>query len=301
MTKIKVVLVAVICSVLLGGIVLASKNTETPELLPVEKTVSALGPTEMPIESSALEKVIDGVLADTEGKYGIVVKHLGTDEAYIFNEHEQFRSASLYKLWVMKVAYDQLQNGSLSQDETLEREVTELNGLYDIATESAEKTEGKVTYPASEAIAQMIMASDNYAAYVLADRVNLGNVYSFLQEYSFADSQIAQPPMTSAYDVARFFELLYDGELADPISTDAMISLLKQQQLTYKLPLYLPEDVEIAHKTGELESVTHDAGIVYTDAGDYIIVVMSESEEPEVAANVIAEVSKEVYEYFGNK
>lgn len=294
----RLVLVTIICSVLLIGIVFVSKNTEKPELLPVEKTVSALGSTDISVEPSALENVIDEVLADAEGTYGVVVKHLGTDEAYVSNEHEQFRSASLYKLWVMKVAYDQLHNGSLSPDEVLEREVTELNGLYDIATESAEKTEGKVTYPASEALAQMITVSDNYAAYVLADRINLGNVSSFLQEYSFADSQIAQPPTTSAYDVARFYELLYDGELADPESTDAMISLLKQQQLTYKLPLYLPEDVEIAHKTGELDAVTHDAGIVFTDNGDYIIAVLSESEEPDVAADVIAEVSREVYEYF---
>ena len=47
-----------------------------------------------------------------------------------------------------------------------------------------------------------------------------------------------------------------------------MLELLKAQTLNDKLPKYLPDQVIMAHKAGELDDVSHDAGIVYSPAGD---------------------------------
>ena len=77
-----------------------------------------------------------------------------------------------------------------------------------------------------------------------------------------------------------------------------MIDLLKKQQLNEKLPKILPENTIVAHKTGEFNSFSHDGGIVYTKNSDYIIVVMSDTNNPQEANNVIAQISKGVYEYF---
>ena len=64
------------------------------------------------------------------------------------------------------------------------------------------------------------------------------------------------------------------------------------------MPKYLPSDTLIAHKTGELDSFSHDSGIVYTPNGNYIIVVMSDSTNPKGAEDRIANISKSVYDYF---
>ena len=77
-----------------------------------------------------------------------------------------------------------------------------------------------------------------------------------------------------------------------------MIALLKQQTLNDKLPKYLPENVEIAHKTGEIDRFSHDAGIVFFEKGDYIIVVLSETDNSPAANERIADISKKVFEYF---
>jgi beta-lactamase class A len=76
---------------------------------------------------------------------------------------------------------------------------------------------------------------------------------------------------------------------------------LKNQQLNNKLPKLLEKETVIAHKTGELESFSHDAGIVYSDNGDYIIVIMSETDNRNRANDTIAQISKEVYDYFNNQ
>ena len=90
-------------------------------------------------------------------------------------------------------------------------------------------------------------------------------------------------------------------KLADEQYTGLMVDLLKGQKLNEKLPKYLPKGTAVAHKTGEIGWFSHDVGIVYSPSGDYIIVVLSESESPAGANDRIAQVSKAVYEYFLKK
>jgi len=77
-----------------------------------------------------------------------------------------------------------------------------------------------------------------------------------------------------------------------------MISILKDQTLNQKLPKYLPAGTGIAHKSGELDEYSHDTGIVYAPWGEYIIVALSKSADPQIASETIAQISKDVYDYF---
>jgi beta-lactamase class A len=56
----------------------------------------------------------------------------------------------------------------------------------------------------------------------------------------------------------------------------------------------VPAGVEIAHKTGSLPGLLHDAGIVFSEGGDYVIVVLTDGS----AGGLIREVSGAVYRYF---
>ncbi len=98
-----------------------------------------------------------------------------------------------------------------------------------------------------------------------------------------------------------FLEKLYKGELGTPAHTGQMIEVMKKQTINHKIPKYLPQGTFIAHKTGEIGPYSHDAGIVYGRNGDYIIVVLSESEFPSGAEERIAAVSKAVYDVFEGK
>ena len=75
---------------------------------------------------------------------------------------------------------------------------------------------------------------------------------------------------------------------------------LKIKMLYNKLPKYLPQGTIVAHKTGEIGYSSHDGGIVFSPKADYIIVVFSKSDIPAAAEERIAQISKNVYEYFNN-
>ncbi|HCM82574.1 TPA: hypothetical protein DIS60_04415 [Patescibacteria group bacterium] len=273
-------------------------------ITPISETFATLNiPFIHPLfqKSTSLEEIVPKTLSGNEGTYGIVIKNLQTEETYLSNEHHKFQSGSLYKLWVMATAFDQIKNGLLKENTLLEQEIPILNEKFRIATADAERIEGKITLSVADALNQMITLSDNYAALLLSEKVRLSNVAKFLNTHGFSESKVGTDgsiPITTPSDIAEFFTKLYEGTLIDKEYDKKILDLLKQQKLNNKIPKNLPENIAVAHKTGEFNSFTHDGGIVYTPYGDYIIVILSESQDPLNTEEAIADLSKAVYGHF---
>lgn len=250
-----------------------------------------------PVAKATLSSVVTQAMAGTQGTYGIAIKNLKTGETFYSNEHRVFQPGSLYKLWIMGETFNQIKKGEISEDEILSKDVAQLNTDFGIDPQSAELTEGTITLSIRDALDQMITISHNYAAFLLTEKIKLASVQPFLDANNLIESNVGttgQPPTTTASDVAKFFEKLYkDGR--EPIA------LLKRQQLNDVIPKYLPENVVVAHKTGNIDNFDNDAGIVYGPKGDYIIVVLSESDNPPGAEERMAQLSKAVYDYFSSQ
>ncbi len=269
---------------------------------PVTPTATATGksstPTRIPTQSKSLGAAISKALAGTHGTYAITVRHLSTGESYAYNADMEFPTASLYKLWVMAAAYAKMESGHLLADERLSSSIPALNAAFNISPEYAEQTEGSISMTTRKALTQMITISHNYAALLLTKRVTLESVRDLLAVHGLNDSQPGEPPVTTAHDIASFLERLYTGKLGNKSSTDGMLALLKKQELNGKIPKNLPKSVAVAHKTGELDYFSHDAGIVFGRRGAYVIVVLTESDNPPAANERIADISRAVYDYF---
>lgn len=249
----------------------------------------------------SLKNTVENSMQGSKGDYAIVIINKETGESYQIQEHKTYESASLYKLWVMASVYDLIDKGKIKESGVLTKDIADLNKKFFIASESAELKDGEISMPVSQALTQMITISHNYAALLLSDRIGLKNVGTFLKNNGFNESAIGQPPKTTASDIALFYQKLFSGQLVNPVASTKMLELLKKQQLNDRIPKYLPSDVLVAHKTGEIDYFKHDAGIVYGKNGPYIFVVLSESEFPQSAAERIAILSKAVYDYFAEE
>jgi beta-lactamase class A len=276
----------------------------TALVVPISETLASVNipfvHTNQP-KNNSLDQAILTTLNESKKDYGVVVHNLKNNESYVLNVHQVFQSGSLYKLWVMATAYDQIKNGLLHETDILQQEIPILNEKFKIATEDAELTEGDITLSVADALFQMITVSDNYAALLLSEKVRLSNVATFLNSHGFTESKVGTDgsiPTTTASDMAKFFTLLYQRTLINKEYDGKMLDLLKGQQLNNKIPKNLPDDITIAHKTGELGLFTHDAGIVFTPENNYIIAVLSETDDPLTAEQNIADISEAVYRYF---
>lgn len=271
-----------------------------------EKIISPIGskPTitdkvsEVFVPKSPLVKIIEKRLQNELGTYGLVTKNLRTGETYVYNEQSQFTAASLYKLWVMAVAFEQINQGNLRETDSVSLsrgQIEEIQGFWQ------EDVKGDAYYSVADAIEQMITVSDNDSALTLYTHIGEDKVSDFLKRNNFISSSFESLPKTTPKDIADYLEKLYKGTIVNREYSDKMLELLFSQRLNDRIPKYLPQDVRVAHKTGELDTFKHDAGIVELDNNDYILVVLTDTPTPQNAAEVTALISKDVYDYFSRK
>ncbi len=80
---------------------------------------------------------------------------------------------------------------------------------------------------------------------------------------------------TSASDIVFLLEEIYKGKLIDKDSSQMILSFLSKQKINDRIPRYLPKNIKVAHKTGLERGVVHDAGIIFSSKGDYVVCVFT--------------------------
>lgn len=234
------------------------------------------------VQIADLSSIVETSLGQTQGKYGIYIKNLKTKEVYSKNRDSTFAPGSLYKLKMMQLTFQALKDGKLTEDQTISADIKALNQYFDIPDEDAELKDGIINFTVKSALEQMITISHNYAALILTKTLKANNL------------AVNITPL----EIGQFFEKLYKGEIIDPENSAKMLDLLSRQKINDRIPKDLPTETKVAHKTADIDFFKHDGGIVYTPKGDYVIVVLTETNNPGQAGEKIGEISKAVYDYF---
>jgi beta-lactamase class A len=104
---------------------------------------------------------------------------------------------------------------------------------------------------------------------------------------------------TTAKDLLVIMEAIANGTAGEKGDCIEMIAILKNQKWNDMIPLYLPKEVEIAHKTGSITGVHHDAAIVYLPNGKtYVLILLSKNlKDSEKGTKQLAEISKSIYNF----
>lgn len=105
---------------------------------------------------------------------------------------------------------------------------------------------------------------------------------------------------TTARDLAALLIAIQQDKAATPAGCAAMRDVLLGQEFNTEIPAGLPAGTRVAHKTGQITGVLHDAAIVYpSNAPPYVLVVLTSGMPDErVARTMIADISRMVYGHF---
>ena len=78
-----------------------------------------------------------------------------------------------------------------------------------------------------------------------------------------------------------------------------MLGILGRQEFNDEIPAGLPSGTRVAHKTGQITGVLHDAALVYLpDRSPYVLVVLTRNiPDARSARTLIADLSRLVYEH----
>ncbi len=260
----------------------------TPPAVPLLATVA-----DKP--SAPLTDLIARAVAGKEGNFGIAVKNLTTGELATYNADRQFEAASLYKLNLMYGAFEQVKSGKLSFADkmTISEKAAYGYGDGDPTMEPGEEV------TVWEAVERAITVSDNTCAHALLEKLPIWEINQSFQRLGLKQTEINNGTRTSPIDMLRLMEMIATGRALSREDSRAMLKPLLQQQINDRLPVLLPMEVPIAHKTGNLDGLRHDVGIVYAPTGPYAIAILLDGlPEEHTGSEDIAEVSRAVYDYF---
>jgi beta-lactamase class A len=104
---------------------------------------------------------------------------------------------------------------------------------------------------------------------------------------------------TTARDLAIILDAIQEHRAASPASCKAMRDILLQQEFHSEIPAGLPPGTPVAHKTGFITGLHHDAAIVYPKGADpYVLVILTNKIPDDTVANsLMADISRLVYEH----
>ena len=211
---------------------------------------------------------------------------------YSHNADEQVVTASLYKLALMAEAERRVEAGDLKYADTVTIEDDDI-------TDDGSFEPAGTKMSLDEALEAMITISDNGTARALWHILGPRNVNATLQAQSVSDFHVQldldEDNVATPRAVGTFMTLLAKRQLISTAASDRMLARLGRQQINNRLPAALPEGVVVAHKTGNLPGLTHDAGIVYTKFGPRIVVAMTWDAYEQDADAFIADVGSLVY------
>lgn len=114
---------------------------------------------------------------------------------------------------------------------------------------------------------------------------------------------------SSPRDMVKLLSLLARGRLNDPDSDQKIIDIMLKCQTNARIPATLPNGVRVAHKTGSIDHLANDCGIVYTDCGNYVLALfyngnLASEEEYEgtswtqMGDQVLSRLSAEIYRIY---
>ncbi len=232
-----------------------------------------------------LKNILENQVQGFQGDAGIIIEDLNTGWKFSLNEGKLFPSASLVKIPIMAACFQAVYDGRLALKEEMVLRVSNKTPGSGVLKNVASGTAISV----EKLIEVMITNSDNTAANMLIERLGFEYLNDFFKKSGLKNTNLSRKMMdfqfrrqgvenyTSAGDVAFLLEKIYQRRFLNRAVSEKCLVLLLRQKVKDRIPRKLPEDCPVAHKTGLERNVCHDAGIVFTRQGDFLICVLTKS------------------------
>jgi beta-lactamase class A len=241
-------------------------------------------PTSTPlpvVQAQSLDEKIQNELKNFSGKAWIYAKNLDTGKEYALRPDEQVRTASTIKLPIMAEVFRQVAEGKIKW--TDEFVLTKKQGGSGVLGEFSENSKIDL----KTAVNLMIVVSDNTATNLVLDKITADSVNDFMDSLKLIQTRSLRKiggggdaransderlklfgiGVSSPKDMVKLMEMLERGEVISRESSAEMISILKRQQFKEGIGRGLPDTVPSASKSGALDRLRSDVGIIYTRRG----------------------------------
>ena len=252
---------------------------------------------------------LEGFIADLGGEYSIVLRDLNKGkDLFLLNPEKLIKAASTIKIPIMMEIMAKVSEGKLDLEMDIQIDNEPKVAFSKINHLETDKLKLK------ELLIYMMSISDNTATNILIELASMDSINSRMKSLGIEKTILKRKMMdfesaakglenyTCANEIAKLLEMIYSGSFISEEICGKMLEFMSTDISEDSMDRYLPKELKVAHKTGELDHMDHDCGIIYlkdyvknfmkgTDAfdriendelGDYILVMLGEGFENNV-------------------
>jgi beta-lactamase class A len=243
---------------------------------------------------------IENRIAESHAEVAVAFRTLDAKSEYFFHADDSFHAASTMKIPVMIELFHQVREGKLHFDDPLvirnefhsmaDGSVYKLDPADDSET-NLYKAEGQ-TRTLRQLCDLMITVSSNLATNLMIEKLGVENIRATVHSLDADGMHVLRGVednkafdkglnnTTTAHALLQLLTAIARGEAVDADSSRQMVEILQQQKFNEGIPSGLPQGTRVAHKTGDITKIHHDAAIVYAPK-PFVLVILVRGLEPE--------------------
>jgi beta-lactamase class A len=263
-----------------------------------------------------LKTTIEERIRKSGAEVAIAFRTLDGHAAYSFHQEEPFHAASTMKIPVMIELFHQARQGKLELDDALLVH-NEFHSLADGSIYTLDPADDSETdlYKAAgqtrtlrQLCELMITASSNLATNLMIEKLRVENIRATVHSLhadgmhvlrGVEDNKAFSKGLNNTTTADGLLELLAAiarGEAVDQESSSQMVEILKRQKFNEGIPAGLPAGTPVAHKTGEITKIHHDAAIVFAPKPFVLVILVRGLADPKDSAALMADITRQIYQ-----
>lgn len=263
----------------------------------------------------AAETAVQKRIAASGADVGIYFKTVDGRAEWDLRADDVFHAASTMKVPVMIELFRQAQQGKIKLDDRLPvrnefRSIVDGSAYQLSAKDDSEtdlyKAEGQ-TRSLRELCELMITVSSNLATNLLIEKLGVGNIRATVHQLGADGMNVMRGVednlaftkglnnTTTARGLGILLLAIAEGNAVDACSSQQMAAILDRQKFNDGIPAGLPPGIAVAHKTGEITKIHHDAAIVYAKRPYILVILVRGIADEKASAALMADISSELY------
>jgi beta-lactamase class A len=251
-------------------------------------------------------------------RLGLAFYDAHTRIQWSYNGDGVFHAASTMKLAVLVAVFRQIHRGELALDAPVHirnRFESVVEGAppfsLDPRFDQSRLVAGKVnrTLTVGTLAVQMTTTSSNLATNLLIDVVSVPIIEKALDELGVEGIRVVRKVddraahraainnLVTADGLLHLLRLITDGRVYSPEISGQLLEILLKQRYKSGIPAGLPGTAQVAHKTGNISTVHHDAGIVFIgQRRPYAVVILTQFPMKVGRTHAVADLSRGIFE-----
>lgn len=249
--------------------------------------------------ADGLKERVGALTKDFRGTVALYAKNLNTGQELAIDADTRVRTASTIKLPILCALQSLVAADKVEWDERIIVEAEDKVSGSGVLRSLANGTELSVRNLAI----LMTILSDNTATNLILDRIGADAVNAYLDSIGLTQTRLnrkiggskTSPGWSKAglmeenkrfglgvstpREMVKLLELLHHGKIVDADASKDVIDILGKQQVNSSIGRHVPREWTVASKSGSLDALRSDVGIVYS-GGDAVAIAISVDEMP---------------------